>query len=101
MPYGLTKATNYYQKIEAWRDWNALAKKIAAAGYGDLVLDNEPPAGAGWRKVDKYIASLRAAYQQAVEQSVQPDGAYCLCGGSYYTDKVQGVICCRCQSPRR
>ncbi len=65
MPAGLNKATNYYNRLEAWRDWNALAKKIAVAGYGDLVLDNEPPAGAGWRKVDKCIAKLRAEFEAA------------------------------------
>ncbi len=30
-----------------------------------------------------------------------PDVAHCLCGGEYYTDKVLGVVCCRCQAPRR
>ena len=30
-----------------------------------------------------------------------PDVATCLCGGEYYTDKVLGVVCCRCQAPRR
>ena len=38
---------------------------------------------------------------EAAEQPLEPDVAHCLCGGEYYTDKVQGVICCRCQAPRR
>ena len=29
------------------------------------------------------------------------DVATCLCGGPYYTDKVLGEVCCRCQAPRR
>lgn len=30
-----------------------------------------------------------------------PDGETHLCGGKYYTDKVLGEVCCRCQAPRR
>lgn len=29
------------------------------------------------------------------------DTSVCLCGGSYYQDKVLGEVCCRCQSPRK
>jgi len=39
--------------------------------------------------------------QQAVEQPLAPDGETHLCGGEYYTDKVLGEVCCRCQAPRR
>ena len=28
------------------------------------------------------------------------DVAKCRCGGEYYTDKVFGEVCCRCQAPR-
>jgi hypothetical protein len=28
------------------------------------------------------------------------DVARCRCGGEYYTDKVFGEVCCRCQAPR-
>ena len=37
----------------------------------------------------------------AVEQPLAPDGETHLCGGKYYTDKVLGEVCCRCQAPRR
>jgi rubrerythrin len=99
MPRGLTKATNYYQKIEAWRDWNAMAKKIAHEGYGDLVLDNTPPDGAGWRTVDKFIARLRSAYQSAVEHSVHPTGLWLCknCGESTDEPKQR---CSVCNTPR-
>ena len=51
---------------------------------------------------NKFIACNGDFYIfEAVEQTLAPDVAHCLCGGEYYTDKVQGVICCRCQAPRR
>ena len=45
--------------------------------------------------------AVELANKRQANKSVQRTGTNCLCGGSYYTDKVQGVICCRCQSPRR
>ena len=44
---------------------------------------------------------LLASLQARGLTPLAPDVAHCLCGGEYYTDKVQGVICCRCQAPRR
>lgn len=41
------------------------------------------------------------AIREAVEQPLAPDGETHLCGGKYYTDKVLGEVCCRCQAPRR
>lgn len=41
------------------------------------------------------------AKMDAVEQPLAPDGETHLCGGKYYTDKVLGEVCCRCQAPRR
>jgi hypothetical protein len=45
------------------------------------------------------IEALQA--KDAVEQPLAPDGDTHLCGGKYYTDKVLGEVCCRCQAPRR
>jgi hypothetical protein len=67
MPKGLAKATNYYNRLEAWRDWNKLATKVSNAGKSDLVEKYRPAEDAGWRKVDKAIAALREAFQQSVE----------------------------------
>jgi len=74
MPKGLGKATNYYNRLEAWRDWNVYAKKVEQAGRGDLVKKFTPPENAGWRKVDKAIAALREAFQQSVNQTAKESG---------------------------
>jgi len=42
--------------------------------------------------------SIRAAKRGLTPRAV--DVAHCLCGGEYYTDKVLGEVCCRCQAPR-
>lgn len=40
-------------------------------------------------------------YYKAVEQLRALDAA-CACGSQeFYTDKVLGVVCCRCQAPRQ
>ncbi len=49
----------------------------------------------------RQLTQFGLAVLDAVEQPLAPDGAHCLCGGEYYTDKVLGVVCCRCQAPRR
>lgn len=70
MPRGLSKATNYYNRLEAWRDWRKLASEVEGAGLIDLVVKYAPPETAGWRKIDKAIADLRDAFQTA--QNNQP-----------------------------
>jgi len=61
MSTGLLKASNYYNRQQAWRDWGRIAGKARLDGYDDLVDRYSPPADAGWRKIDKCIAGLRAA----------------------------------------
>ncbi len=58
---GLIKASAYYNNIEARKDWERIA-----AQYPDLAAQFAPPANAGWHKIDKAIAKVRAA---AAEQS--------------------------------
>ena len=57
------------------------------------------------QSIDGYENSVTAVNLrreiEAVEQSVQADGARCFWGGEYYQDKVFGWVCCRCQAPRR
>jgi hypothetical protein len=55
---GLWKATNYYNRLEAWRDWEKL---LATAGNVPLgeVLRVAPKPEYGWRRIDKCIAKLR------------------------------------------
>jgi hypothetical protein len=57
-PRGLIKATAYYNNLEAWKDWNQLAIQ-----YPEFAKQFTPPVNAGWRKVDKCTAKLKAAIQ--------------------------------------
>lgn len=59
----LNRITNYYNKIEAWKDWNHLAFEVGKAGYPDLVQKYYPGEDAGWRKIDNRTAKLRAEFQ--------------------------------------
>lgn len=58
MSKGLSMACNYYNKLEAWNDWNRARIEAQAAGRQDLVDKFMPADGASWRKVDKATKSL-------------------------------------------
>lgn len=65
MPMGLAKATNYYNKQEAWMDWLHIAKQAHMASQSALVAKHKPAVNAGWKTIDKRIAALRADLQAA------------------------------------
>lgn len=56
----LARLTNAANRIEAWNDWHKIAYQAMGAGRRDLVTKHQPPGNAGWRKIDKCIAALRA-----------------------------------------
>ena len=62
MPKGLVKANAHYGNLAAWADWRKLAAEVTAAGHADLVAQYQPSEGAGWRKIDKASARLKAAF---------------------------------------
>lgn len=64
MPRGLAKITNYYNRLEAWRDWE---KALALAGNVKLadVERIAPKPEYGWRKIDKCTAKLKELIAQA------------------------------------
>lgn len=59
MPKGLNIATNYYNRIEAWKDWQRLARQ-----YPELAKQFQPAQDAGWKTIDRQIAKLRAAAEE-------------------------------------
>lgn len=63
MPRGLIKATAYYNNIQARDDWRWLAEYAAAHGHGADAERLQPPADAGYRKIDKAIKALMAAME--------------------------------------
>lgn len=65
MTAGLNKATNYYNRQEAWLDWIHLAKQAHMKSRHDLVMQFTPAHNAGWRTIDKQIALLRGALMDA------------------------------------
>ena len=70
------RINNYYNRLEAVNDWLIISRQAIAAGMGDLAVKHAPPEGAGWRKIDKCIAALRADIQ-ATQHPLHPDVAVC------------------------
>lgn len=61
MSAGLLKASNYYNRQQAWQDWGRIAGQARRNGYDDLVDKYSPSSDAGWRRIDKAIYQLRNA----------------------------------------
>lgn len=68
MPKGLAKATNYYNRLEAWRDWE---KALADAGNVPVatIAAIAPQPEYGWRRIDKCTAKLKALTAPTSEQA--------------------------------
>jgi len=64
-PRGLIKLTNAAQNYEAWRDWQKITDEAIRVGRYDLVEKHAPPVHSVARIVDKHIAALRKALQEA------------------------------------
>lgn len=58
-PMGLKKATNYYNKIEAWVDFRKALNQAASAGLFDKAILLYPSQNASWRMVDKATEKIR------------------------------------------
>lgn len=58
MPRGIAKANAYYNNLQAWDDWNWLTAYAVRHGKGEEARRLQPPDGAGYRRVDRAIASL-------------------------------------------
>ena len=65
MPAGLAKATNYYNKLEAWRDRKALFEHAKSLGLFDQAISLYPKQNAGWRTIDKKIVKLLKVIKDA------------------------------------
>jgi hypothetical protein len=69
MPRGLIKSTNYWNRVEAWKDWEK-----AASAAPELAKQFQPPADAGWRTIDKCIEKLReAVINKLYDNTINPD----------------------------
>jgi hypothetical protein len=64
MPMGLKKATNYYNVLEAWKDFRTIYSKACRAGLGDKAILLFPADNAGWRTIDKSIAEIRKLLEE-------------------------------------
>ena len=65
MPAGLAKATNYYNRLEAWNDWKAMVKIAENRGLSEQASLLAPADDAGWRTIDKQIQKLRKLIKEA------------------------------------
>jgi hypothetical protein len=66
MPRGLAKITNYYNRLEAQRDWE---KAVLAAGNVPIaeIVAVAPKPEYGWRRIDKCTAKLKALIAKVEE----------------------------------
>jgi hypothetical protein len=64
-----SRINNYYNLIEARKDWANLADQYIRRGHGDLVKQFTPPEGAGVKQIDRRINALR----QAVNERERPE----------------------------
>lgn len=60
MVKGISRINNYYNRMEAVKDFQALASFAESVGESDLVSNHLPPADAGHRTIDKHLAKLRS-----------------------------------------
>lgn len=67
MARGLNIATNYYNRIEALKDFNSLAKIVIDAGQAQLAIKHQPDMSFGWRKIDKCTAALRKEWEELLQ----------------------------------
>jgi len=74
--------------------------QLVVVGEPDEQIEHNCDA-MGCGSLDHVLFRCTLPKWQAVEQPLAPDGETHLCGGKYYTDKVLGEVCCRCQAPRR
>lgn len=65
---GLWKLHNVCNNVGARQDWLAWRKIAEDAGRKDLADKYEPPAHFGWRRIDKRIAMLRSALNEAKDE---------------------------------
>jgi hypothetical protein len=57
-PAGLKKATNYYNKLEAWKAWKNMARQATLIGLSDAVLELAPSPSDSWKKIDAQTVKL-------------------------------------------
>jgi hypothetical protein len=60
MARGLAIATNFFNRMAAIDDFNALGKFAVSVGQREIVERNLPPSKAGWRTIDKCMQQIRA-----------------------------------------
>lgn len=55
----LNRITNYFNKLEAWRDWRAVYYQAICYGLAEQADQLYPKDDDSWRRIDKQTAKLR------------------------------------------
>lgn len=53
------RINNYYNRLEAVKDWRELFWKACELGCRDLAIKHKPKPNSSWRKIDEAIKNLR------------------------------------------
>ena len=64
MAWGLIKASNYYNKIEAIKDWQRLVERAELLGRSDLVGKFQYKESAGVKTIDRQAMKLKEALDE-------------------------------------
>jgi len=67
MLHGLKKVTNYYNKLEAWKDWQTMLVTAQTLGLEEQALALMPQENWPWRRIDKQTARLKKLISEAQE----------------------------------
>lgn len=98
MPAGLNKATNYYNKLEALRDWRCTVAEAESLGLGEEARRVAPADHFGWRRIDKCTSKLRGIIRDAQLRFGADDaGQDCpSCYGTGYK-RISPTILAKCE----
>lgn len=101
MPYGLNKATNYYNKLEALRDWEEIANKALLLGAINSLDEYRPNPSFGWRRIDAITAKLKALVRVVEQRDEAVDAGQkslsCSPTQHSWKEEYYGYKCQRCQ----
>ena len=90
---GVHTSSEALAKIAVLMREDDTADRLLSKALGHLHSCSEPGSS------DLY-QEIASAFGESGRTQRAVDVARCRCGGEYYTDKVFGEVCCRCQAPR-
>jgi len=67
------RINNYYNNIEAKKDWQKIKKYAEDLGLFDIVKKYEIDDSWGWRKIDKSIKMIRDVIEKEINKNARSE----------------------------